>query len=368
MERVLLIELSGVDKRRKLNEHILLYTGKFDHGLYGKFKIEAGDLEHAVKNFNAGIGTRFDENGAPMLPANYQHSGHDPDPEHAKASGWVHGLEIRDGKLFMQIEWTERAMEYIKNKEYRFISPEFHENWEDEEGKSHGFTVLGVALTNYNFLKKSQFAIGLTETDFRVIHDPENGKEQHMEELLKLLECKEDEALGKVKELIEKTKELTEQKTALEADLEAAKKTAEVKLTDKAEVSLTEAEYKELKDGINRGIEAEKKLAAMEARTEVEKELASDKPRFLPKQKEFFVKMYLRDREEYKAFLETAEPVLNMEVKGSGNEPVDDPAKAFDLAIKAIMKRDGVNYADAFKVAVKENSQLVEEYQKERSE
>ena len=369
-------------------EHVLLYPGKFEHGLYGKFEVTEELIDHAIENFNNGIGTRFSEDGKPELPANYQHAGHAPDPEQAKASGWIKGLVKKAGKLFMQIEWTAKAIEYIKNKEYRFISPEFTENYKDEEGKAHGFTVLGVALTNYNFLKKNQLAIALSEESIRVIHDPDSGledggetrKENQMEELLKLFECGEEELIGKVKELKEQHDALTAEKADFETKLteaseglqakeqeliEANEKLADVekKLIDSGEgVKLSDEEYKELKEGVAQGINAEKRLARMEADAAIEKELSSEKPRFLPKQKEFFVKMYLRDVDEYNAFLENAEPVIEMGASGSGNDYTGNPEKDFVGLIEEIIERDKVDYREAVKRAQAENPELVKMY------
>ncbi len=45
----------------------------------------------------------------------------------APAAGWIKGLEDRgDGKeggIWATVEWTEKAREYLKNREYRYLSP-----------------------------------------------------------------------------------------------------------------------------------------------------------------------------------------------------------------------------------------------------
>lgn len=43
----------------------------------------------------------------------------------APAAGWVNQLEIRDGALWGQVEWTERAAQQIGSREYRYLSPVF---------------------------------------------------------------------------------------------------------------------------------------------------------------------------------------------------------------------------------------------------
>jgi phage I-like protein len=43
---------------------------------------------------------------------------------HAPAAGWVKALEDRGAKgLWARVEWTPRAAEYLRNKEYRYLSP-----------------------------------------------------------------------------------------------------------------------------------------------------------------------------------------------------------------------------------------------------
>ena len=41
----------------------------------------------------------------------------------APAGGWVKEYQVREDGLWGRIEWTDKAREYISNKEYRYISP-----------------------------------------------------------------------------------------------------------------------------------------------------------------------------------------------------------------------------------------------------
>lgn len=41
----------------------------------------------------------------------------------APAGGWIKEFQTRDDGLYARVEWTPRAQEYIRNKEYRYISP-----------------------------------------------------------------------------------------------------------------------------------------------------------------------------------------------------------------------------------------------------
>lgn len=41
----------------------------------------------------------------------------------APAGGWVKALILKDNGIYAKVEWTERARNYIKNKEYKYLSP-----------------------------------------------------------------------------------------------------------------------------------------------------------------------------------------------------------------------------------------------------
>lgn len=41
----------------------------------------------------------------------------------APAAGWIKDLEVREDGLWVQVEWTGQAEEYLKRREYRYFSP-----------------------------------------------------------------------------------------------------------------------------------------------------------------------------------------------------------------------------------------------------
>lgn len=63
------------------------------------------------------------------VPFDYEHQTMGGDWESpdgtAPASGWIKSVEVRDGWLVGRVEWTQRALEMIKAKEYRYVSPVF---------------------------------------------------------------------------------------------------------------------------------------------------------------------------------------------------------------------------------------------------
>lgn len=122
----------------------VLRAGEYDRG-GRKLSITEDDLDKAVANFN-----RTTEEGG-EIPVDYDHSfGERGD---STAAGWFTEL-VRKGKsLFARVKWTTRAAEQIRNREYRFFSPEFTKDWRNEKGDPEGFTVLAGALTNRPFLR-----------------------------------------------------------------------------------------------------------------------------------------------------------------------------------------------------------------------
>ena len=95
-----------------------------------------------------------DEAAMALIIADFDRRGHDMviDYEHqtlsgavAPAAGWIKKLinKGRDG-LFAGVEWTEKARQFIANKEYRFFSPVF---WVKKEGR-RVIAINNVALTN----------------------------------------------------------------------------------------------------------------------------------------------------------------------------------------------------------------------------
>ena len=62
----------------------------------------------------------------------------------APAAGWVKELKLGDGSIVAVVEWTPRGAEYLKNKEYRYLSPVV--NVRKTDNKAIGLHSL--ALTN----------------------------------------------------------------------------------------------------------------------------------------------------------------------------------------------------------------------------
>ncbi len=85
---------------------------------------------------------RFRARGLDMV-VDYEHQTEEGTP--APAAGWIKALENRgkDG-LWARVEWTEKAREYLANREYRYFSPVFLIS----KAERRLLELLRVALTN----------------------------------------------------------------------------------------------------------------------------------------------------------------------------------------------------------------------------
>lgn len=79
-------------------------------------------------------------------PLDYEHASVEvpPPPTGAPAAGWL-DLELRDDGLWaVNVRWTPRAAEYLRNSEYRYFSPALRLDPKTRRVKS----LINVALTN----------------------------------------------------------------------------------------------------------------------------------------------------------------------------------------------------------------------------
>lgn len=133
-------------------------VGTFSHPDYGTFTIDNATLASMKKNFDEG--TRGVD-----LALDYSHENLD------EAAAWFKALDLRaDGKeLWAQMLWTPKGKDVVASKEFRYISPEFTFNYEDNEPdqtgkkKSFGPTLLGAGLTNRPCIKNMNPVVQLTE-------------------------------------------------------------------------------------------------------------------------------------------------------------------------------------------------------------
>jgi len=117
--------------------------------------------------------------------------------EEAPAAGWIKLLEVRKVSnklaLFAQVEWNEKAAEYIRKREYKYVSPTVIWNSVDpRSGQLRGAYLHSLALTNTPFLEElpevslKRDAAGQTE------HLEEGNMEEYLKAIALKLGLKED--------------------------------------------------------------------------------------------------------------------------------------------------------------------------------
>ncbi len=62
----------------------------------------------------------------------------------APAGGWIKELLLKDDGIYAKVEWTERAKGYLRNREYRYLSPVVIVRRRDRKAAQ----LHSVALTN----------------------------------------------------------------------------------------------------------------------------------------------------------------------------------------------------------------------------
>ncbi len=132
------------------------------------------------QNSLASIIEHFESRGNDMV-VDYEHQ--TMDGGQAPAAGWIKELQAREDGLWARVDWTERALNYISNREYRYFSPVIA-----LDKKRRATRIMHVALTNFpaiNNLPALAARYGLTDLEGAA---PEgNRKSNKKEEKFKML-------------------------------------------------------------------------------------------------------------------------------------------------------------------------------------
>src|SRR5690349_19034546 len=138
-----LVDLSGIALADSGPTWIqALPLGTYLHPVYGEIKITPDRVQKFAANVTAKV---IDKQP-------------DIDYDHKKrtdhAAGWVEAAEARPDGLWIQVDWTPKARQMLKDKEYKYFSPEFIDEWKHPKSQAvHQDVLLGGALTNRPFLK-----------------------------------------------------------------------------------------------------------------------------------------------------------------------------------------------------------------------
>lgn len=324
-----------------------LSIGEFKHPLWGKISLTADRMKRfadSVNNKVRGVDIAID----------YDHF------SDGAAAGWVQKAEARDNGLWMFVEWTKKAAEQIRNKEYRYFSSEFADEWEDAQGNEFQDVIIGGGLTNRPFLK-NLLPVNLSE-----LYGKPLGKEKQLELTEQLRQ-----ALG-----------LSEEATEEDA-LEAIKKLSEPKPAPTPDpaipVELSENPIvKGLIDQVSE-LKAARTLSEAKALTDKWTTKNADRKFSLPPAVQEDLETILVGgstelNEKVTAFvehiLENGLVQLGEIGTGSGRRKTGDDdesaVKAFNLKVKELMEgNESMAFADAYDTVARDNEELFHRYREE---
>lgn len=250
----------------------------------------------------------------------------------APAAGWVKELKLEDGHIKATVEWTDQAAQYLKNKEYRYLSPVI--NVRKSDGKAIGLHSL--ALTNTPAIEGMPSIVNSSTFNFE-------GGQENMEiikKIAQLLGLGEDatedqvfEALGKTLDEVKSLKDAAVGGGAQPTEQEkiVANKAVCELLGLKAGAAAADvtAKIMELKGGTIDGVNVAAELAALKRKNE-EREatdavtMALKSGKITPAQSEWAKSYALSDPKGFESFSAKAPQIV----------PMSEIAAADGLALK----------------------------------
>lgn len=127
-------------------------TGTFHSDRYGIISITPDDLRTMLRNY------QHEHPVAPTeLMLDFEHLSANPqNPRDGESAGWFKQLQLRadDKELWALVELTDDAATAVRQKKYRYISPEIARSYKSKrDGKPKGMCLKAAALTNRPFLE-----------------------------------------------------------------------------------------------------------------------------------------------------------------------------------------------------------------------
>lgn len=359
-QAVELDELPESDKETHVSEIQIARVGKWKHPVYGELEITEKTLQDFVDNFNKG--TRRVE-----LAVDQSHQ-----PEKG-AAGWFKKLEKRGKELWAEIEWTPLGVKLLKEKIYRYFSPEFTTTYTDDEtGKKVKNVLFGGGLTNRPFIKDMQ-PVMLAEPAFdEVTNTQEEGEEnvkiKLTEEQKKAFGIDADEIeLDELKKKLgvkqdDKTGNAGGKGTGDDGNDETDNNTD----TGDAQLTETNRQLSEANRLLSERVETlEKKLK--ESDWQQYRDSKIKEGRLTMALSEKFKDLFLEDPDKAKDIIDA----LPQQVKlgeigtsgGSDNEGDKTPADIFLDEVHKYQKEKNVDYAVALQEVTKQKPDLARQYQ-----
>ena len=270
----------------------------------------------------------------------------------APAGGWVKDLIYTPEAIIAKVEWTPKAKEYLKNKEYRYLSPVVLTRKSD----SKAVVLHSLALTNTPAIN-GMFAI-VNSVDFDTYNTPTGGKKMDLQRIKELLglpaETPEEDVMNALVKVLEKAKDASDPKP--EEDKEVVANSVILGLLELPADSKTEdvtTKIMALKAGVSQRDQEMKetleRLKQKEADDAVMMALKAGK--ITAAQKDWAKEYALKDRKGFDSFVEKAPAVIPVGKLDTTEAP---KAKEKFEVDEFILKATGLSKEDLEKYADKE--------------
>lgn len=339
------VEVSGVP-----NEIKILPLGRV-HSQKGDFTVDDESVELIRKQFKD---RKLD------LVIDYEHQ--TLADVQAPAGGWIKDIYKGDDALIAKVEWTPKATEYLKNKEYRYLSPVVMVRKRDQKATA----LHSVALTNtpaidgmfpvVNSLTIEDYSEGGTTMDLKEIAKalglPETATEEEVEKAIE----EAGKAAQKIKEMEGKGEGSTGE--GADAPAEVVANSTILKLLELDENAKTEdvaASIMALKTGGDKATAAtvlalKEKIERKEAEEAVQ--LALKEGKITAAQTDWAREYALKDADGFKKFMDKAVAVVPQGKMALKDAPAEN-TKTDDVDM-AILKNCGISEEDMKKYYKKE--------------
>lgn len=172
------VDVSGVPKEIKI-----LPLG-FVHSRKGDFNVDDESADLIIKQFKD---RKLD------LVIDYEHQ--TLGGQQAPAGGWIKELYKGEDAIVAKVEWTKRAEEYLKNKEYRYLSPVVLVRKRDNKATA----VHSVALTNTPAVDGMFAIVNSNTVDIENLNKYKEEVEMDLKEIIELLGLPETATEAEVK-------------------------------------------------------------------------------------------------------------------------------------------------------------------------
>lgn len=339
------VEVSGVPSEIKI-----LPLGRV-HSQKGDFTVDDESVELIRKQFKD---RKLD------LVIDYEHQ--TLADVQAPAGGWIKDIYKGDDALIAKVEWTPKATEYLKNKEYRYLSPVVMVRKRDQKATA----LHSVALTNtpaidgmfpvVNSLTIEDYSEGGTTMDLKEIAKALGLPETATEEEVKKAIEEAGKAAQKIKEMEGKGEGSTGE--GADASAEVVANSTILKLLELDENAKTEdvaASIMALKAGGDKATAAtvlalKEKIERKEAEEAVQ--LALKEGKITAAQTDWAREYALKDADGFKKFMDKAVAVVPQGKMALKDAPAEN-TKADDVDM-AILKNCGISEEDMKKYYKKE--------------